>query len=110
MAVQTSGQGQVQAQWVIDPMVVPAPANQFLVQASGDETGASAEVVLNFGYFSPPLVNLPGASQAEIEQAMASSIFPVPAVARVTMSRGRLIELHTKISEILAATDGDQGQ
>lgn len=110
MAVQATGAGQVQAQWVIDPMAVPVSANQFLVQASGDESGATTEVVLNFGYFNPPLVNMPGATQEQLEAAIAASVFPVPAVARVTMSRGRLVELHTKITEILAATGGESGQ
>jgi len=97
--------GEIKAQWVVDPTSVPAPVNQFLVQLGSDLSNEPNEVVLTLGYLNPPLVNVDG-SQEEITAAMAASVFPVLPAARVTMSRNRLIELHSKITEVLAATSG----
>ncbi|TAJ49656.1 MAG: hypothetical protein EPO52_01470 [Herbiconiux sp.] len=94
---------QINAQWMLDPTVVPVFANQiFVQQGAPTSTGAANDVYLNLGHLNPPL--FPSEITDEVRQQFEGTLLPVVPVARVVMSRERVVDLHAALGDYLAKT------
>lgn len=98
---------QIQAQWILDQMNVPAAVNQMLIQEGAPVAdGAPSDgVYLTFGHLNPPVItNL----TTEIErEALAATVFPVVPVSRFLLSRDRLKSFHVIIGQYLEASENN---
>jgi hypothetical protein len=95
------GEFQIQAQWVIDPGSIPVTVNQILLQSSVPtaSTGRPDGVYVTFGHLNPPMIMDP----TDPEQIAAASrgVYPVTSVARVYVSRERLVSFRDAIDSFL---------
>lgn len=98
----------VNAVWALDPAVVPAFANQCLVQLGVPPLSGKGEqdgIYLTFGHLNPPA--FPGTPE-EAQAAANTQMLPVIPVARVVMTRARVTALHAALGELLDATAGSE--
>ena len=102
-----AGAVQMQVQWMQDPLAVPSPVNQFLLQGGPDVQGVPGpdSFILTFGHVTPPAVPQ-FATEAEALAFAAGNIALVAPVARLTFTPGRLRELHTVLGQVIDQLDG----
>ncbi|TFD47559.1 hypothetical protein E3T46_17335 [Cryobacterium sp. Hh11] len=98
-------QFQIQAQWVLDPLSVPAVVNQMLIQEGPPvENGMTPDgTYLTFGHLNPPISMEPQPDPGP--DAFANTILPVVPVSRFFVSRERLKSFHATLGRYLEATD-----
>ena len=96
---------QIQAQWILDPMVVPAAVNQMLIQDGPpvDDGRSPDGTYLTFGHLNPPVAMEP--LLGSDGNPFPNAILPVVPVSRFLVSRERLKSFHATLGRYLEATD-----
>lgn len=99
--VNESPEIQVQTAWQVNPMNVPVPINQMLLQEGpSTKRGRSGEYVLTFGHVSPPAF-VPNADGTVPTEMINGLVLPIAAVGTFTLTFERLIEFRELIDEFV---------
>jgi hypothetical protein len=96
----------MQVQWMQDPVAVPAPINQFVIQAGPDVQGDQRPdtFIVTFGHVTPPA--MPQFENEEDARAFAmSNVALVAPVARLSFTPSRLRELHAVLTQVIGQLD-----
>lgn len=99
---------ELHTQWVGDPAAVPAPVNQFIVQAGPNVDGepTSDTYFLTLGHLTPPFVPQTLTADQAIQFSEQNIALVVP-VGKFTFTAARLRELHKVIGSVLAFAEGE---
>jgi hypothetical protein len=82
-------------------MVPITPINTFHVSITPFNSGEPAEMVLNLGFVTTPM--LTGTPEEQIAQAQKIDKIEIEALARLTFSVDRAVELRNLLTQVLAA-------
>ncbi|UPL13000.1 hypothetical protein [Microbacterium galbinum] len=95
--VNDNPQIQVQTVWQINPMNVPAPINQILLQEGPTtKNGKSGEYFLSLGHVTPPAF-VPEPDGTLPPEAVNGLVLPIAAVGTFSLTFERLVEFRELI-------------
>lgn len=99
--VNENPQIQVQTVWQINPMNVPVPINQILLQ-EGPTTkhGKSGEFLISLGHVTPPAF-VPGADGRIPAEATDGLVLPIAGVGTFSLTYERLVEFRELIDDFV---------
>ena len=96
-------------QWAVDPLRVPVPVNQFLIQGLPGPEGTSLPdgFAITLGSLVPPFV-APGMSPEQLRDFGANNVATVVPVGQFAFSIDRLREFRDHLSNVLRAVGVDE--
>lgn len=94
---------EVQVKWPVEFDLPVRSANQFAVQLSNGPDGVPEQALLAAGFVAPPL--LTGTPESQLEQVRSITELQVTPIALMAMSRARVQELITALTQTLTAWD-----
>jgi hypothetical protein len=109
--VTPAGRIPVNVQWALDPMRIPTPVNQVMIQGGfpASEFNPSDGAYLSFGHANPPIVPQ-GLTEEQAGAALVGQTLFVAPIAQLYLSVDRVRELHRLLGEFIARSDAQRQQ